>query len=71
MDLKKWSSEDVTIMVDYDKCAGHGDCADACPSDVYVLESEKTVPDNISQCIQCCACVEACPEGAIDHSACE
>ena len=48
MDLKKWSSEDVTIMVDYDKCAGHGDCADACPSDVYVLESEKIVSVNIS-----------------------
>ena len=29
------------------------------------------VPVNIDECVECCTCVETCPEGAIDHSACE
>jgi NAD-dependent dihydropyrimidine dehydrogenase PreA subunit len=28
------------------------------------------VPVNIDECIECCACVENCPEGAIEHSSC-
>ena len=42
MDLKMWKSDTVTIKVDYDKCQGHGDCADACPSEVYELSDGKT-----------------------------
>jgi NAD-dependent dihydropyrimidine dehydrogenase PreA subunit len=71
MDLKEWSSDDVTIKIDYDKCIGHSDCVDVCPSEVYELERSKAVPVNIIQCVECCACVEACPEEAIDHSACD
>ena len=71
MDLKEWSSDDVTIKIDYDKCTGHGDCVDVCPSEVYELDNSKAVPVNITQCVECCACVEACPEDAIDHSACD
>lgn len=71
MDIKTWQSEVVTIKVDYDKCEGHGECVDSCPSDVYELDNDKTVPVNINDCIECCTCVEVCPEGAIDHSACE
>jgi NAD-dependent dihydropyrimidine dehydrogenase PreA subunit len=25
---------------------------------------------NIDECIECCACVEACPTGALKHSTC-
>ena len=71
MDVKSWSSETVTINVDYDKCKGIGECVDVCPSEVYILKEEKAVPVNIGECVECCACVEACPEEAIDHSACE
>jgi NAD-dependent dihydropyrimidine dehydrogenase PreA subunit len=71
MNLKEWNSGEVTIKVDYDKCAGHGDCADGCPSSVYAVKDGKAVPVNIEGCIQCCACVQACPEQAIIHSACE
>ena len=70
MDHKEWSSDEVTIRVDYDKCVGHGDCTDVCPSEVYELQNGKAVPVNIAQCIQCCACVDSCPKEAIDHSAC-
>ena len=69
--LKMWKSGTVTIKVDYDKCQGHGDCADACPPEVYELSDGKTVPINIDECVECCTCVETCPEGAIDHSACK
>ncbi|NNG01930.1 MAG: 4Fe-4S dicluster domain-containing protein [Desulfobacteraceae bacterium] len=71
MNQKQWKSDDVTIKIDYDECAGHGDCVDTCPSEVYELTDNKSVPVNIDACIQCCACVEACPEEAIAHSACE
>ena len=71
MDLKMWKNDEVTIKVDYDKCIGHGDCADACPSEVYELIDGKAVPVNIDECVECCTCVETCPEGAIEHSACE
>jgi NAD-dependent dihydropyrimidine dehydrogenase PreA subunit len=71
MDLKMWKSDAVTIKVDYDKCKGHGDCADDCPSEVYELIDDKAVPVNIDECVECCTCVETCPEEAIEHSACE
>jgi NAD-dependent dihydropyrimidine dehydrogenase PreA subunit len=71
MNVKEWSGGDVTIKIDYDKCIGSSDCADGCPSSVYEVKDGKAVPVNIVECIQCCACVQACPEGAITHSACD
>lgn len=71
MAIKTWKSDAVTIKVDNDKCKGHGECVDECPSEVYELQDDKTVPVQIDACIECCACVEGCPEGAIEHSSCE
>ncbi len=71
MKVKEWSSGEITIKIDYDKCVGHGDCADGCPSSVYDVKNGKAECVNIDSCIQCCACVEACPEHAIAHSACD
>ncbi len=71
MDVKTWQSDDVTIKVDYDKCKGHGDCVDNCPSEVYELVDGKAVAVDIEACVECCACAENCPEEAIDHSSCE
>jgi len=70
MNIKEWSSGDVTIEIDYDACIGSGECADGCPSNVYQVKDGKAVAVNIADCIQCCACVEACPQNAISHSAC-
>lgn len=70
MDIKEWSSDEVTIRVDYDKCTGKAECVDNCPADVYELQSDKAVPVDIQGCIECCTCVEVCPEGAIEHSSC-
>ena len=71
MNQKEWSSEEVTIKVDYDGCTGHSACEEVCPSEVYEIRDGKAVPVNIDDCVQCCACVEACPVLAVEHSACE
>jgi len=66
---KKWESH-VKIEIDHDVCAGHGECVDICPMGVYELVDNKAVPSNIEECIECCACVSACPVEAIEHSSC-
>ena len=71
MNIKKWENDSgITIKVDYDKCAGHAECVDVCPMSVYELVDGKATPSNIAECIECCACVAACPVKAIDHSSC-
>ena len=73
MTEKLWNSEllGLSIKIDYDECKGHGNCIDECPSDVFALENDKAICPGIDDCIECCACVEACPETAIIHSSCE
>ncbi|MFQ5974820.1 MAG: indolepyruvate ferredoxin oxidoreductase subunit alpha [Candidatus Hydrothermarchaeales archaeon] len=70
MVVKTWEGDDWTIKVDYDKCTGAGDCVDVCPAEVFELVDEKAVASNVEECIECCSCVEACPEAAIEHSSC-
>lgn len=70
MDIKTWQGDSVTIKVDYDKCKGHGDCVDQCPGEVYELKNGKAEPVDINDCVECCTCVQVCPEEAIEHSSC-
>ena len=70
MAVKEWKSEAVTIRVDCDKCTGRGECVDSCPGEVYDLVDGKAVAARIDDCIECCTCVEVCPEKAIEHSSC-
>ncbi len=70
MSIKEWKSGDIIIRIDYDKCTGDAECVDVCPVDVYELVDGKSVAAHIDECIECCACVESCPEGAIEHSSC-
>lgn len=51
--------------VDNDKCIGCGECIDVCPSDVYEMQDDKSVPVNAEECIGCEACLEACEQDAI------
>jgi len=53
------------IEVDVEKCIGCGDCVDVCPSDVYEMKDEKSVPVNAEECIGCESCVETCEQEAI------
>jgi len=70
MAVKEFKSDTVVIKVDFDKCKGHGECVEVCPASVYELKDGKSYATNITECVECCACVEACPEDAIEHSSC-
>ncbi len=72
MAVKSYKSEslDATIEIDNDKCTGAGECIAVCPAEVFELVDGKATVPRIDDCTECCACVEACPNGAIKHSTC-
>ena len=49
-----------------EKCIGcrHGSCVDVCPTDAFHLGPNMLVINPVA-CIDCAACVSACPERAI------
>ena len=53
------------IIVDSEKCMGCGECVDICPSEVYELQDDKSVPVNAEECVGCESCVEVCEQGTI------
>jgi NAD-dependent dihydropyrimidine dehydrogenase PreA subunit len=70
MTKKEFEEEGIKITIDYEKCTGAGDCVTVCPVDIFSLENDKALCKNVSECIECCACVSACPNEAIEHSSC-
>lgn len=60
----------VKIDVDEEACKGLNECVEVCPTNVFDLVEGKAVAARIDECIECCQCVDVCPEGAIKHSAC-
>lgn len=70
MSVKEYTSDDWTIKINHDLCVGSGDCVDVCPSDVFELIDGKSTAPNVDDCIECCACVGACPVAAIEHNSC-
>ena len=36
----------------------------------FELEDGKAIAKDLGECIECCACVSACPHEAIEHSSC-
>jgi len=54
-----------TPTVDADKCVGCGECVEVCPTEVYELQDEKSVPVNAEECLGCESCVEVCEAEAI------
>ena len=73
MAIRIWKSSllGVTIEIDYEKCKGHGKCVEECPSEVFDVVASKATCPAIDDCVECCACVDTCPENAIKHSSCE
>jgi len=53
------------VTVDQAKCDGDGACVNVCPQGVFKMASEKSEPENMSECISCLTCVENCPQQAI------
>jgi NAD-dependent dihydropyrimidine dehydrogenase PreA subunit len=70
MVVKEFKTDEFSISIDYDKCDGDGECVDACPVEIFELQGNKAVCKNLEDCTECCACVTACPNEAIEHSSC-
>ena len=72
MTVKTWKFEEggFELQIDYDKCTGAAVCVDVCPSAVFELVDGKATAPNIDACVECCACVQNCPENAITHTSC-
>ncbi|MFA5479234.1 MAG: 4Fe-4S binding protein [Candidatus Muiribacteriota bacterium] len=58
----------ATPKIDSSACVGCGACVDACPVDVFKMESDKAVVANADACVECGACVDACPVSCITLS---
>jgi NAD-dependent dihydropyrimidine dehydrogenase PreA subunit len=70
-DMKKEFEEgDIKITINYEKCNGAGECVTACPVEIFEVVDGKAVCKDVGECIECCACVNACPKEAIEHTSC-
>ncbi|MDA8219365.1 MAG: indolepyruvate ferredoxin oxidoreductase subunit alpha [Chloroflexota bacterium] len=56
----------MPIKIDAELCQGDGECVDACPVEVIAMEGDKAQVVNPDECLECEACVSACPHGAIE-----
>jgi NAD-dependent dihydropyrimidine dehydrogenase PreA subunit len=52
-------------VIDQNKCMGCGNCVEICPSEVYEIEEERSIPIHPEECIECWACVNRCPAESI------
>ncbi len=69
MVVKKYEAT-VTIEIDDEKCTADGECVNVCPTNVFEIQGGKSKAIRVTDCIECCACVDACPVKAIKHSSC-
>ena len=53
------------VVVDPDKCEGCEECIEVCPTDVFEMEDDKSVPVNAEECLGCESCIEVCDQEAI------
>lgn len=70
MVVKKYESKNITIEIDEDKCIKAEECINVCPVNVFDIIDDKSHATRVDDCIECCACVDACPTKAIKHSSC-
>ncbi|RDV84557.1 4Fe-4S binding protein [Ammonifex thiophilus] len=52
------------VTIDEEKCEGCGECTEACPAGILVLEGGKARVTDPTACMGCETCVTVCPTGA-------
>ncbi len=55
----------VTLECDLEKCIGCAMCTVVCPHAVFRIEKKKAVMEHRNLCMECGACMQNCPTGAI------
>ena len=70
MAVKKYEGPSWTIEIDEELCNADGECVNVCPTNVFEIQGGKSKAIRVADCIECCACVDACPVKAIKHSSC-
>jgi len=72
MTERSYTSKDldpnITWTVNLERCIGSGECLQACPMNILILDDGKADCVDVEMCISCLACVNACPRDAVSHS---
>ena len=63
--VQRWEEGDQWIEIDLNLCTGTGEYADSCPADVYQVVDGKVKAERVSDCAECGACKDVCPNNAI------
>ncbi|MCL6559761.1 MAG: 4Fe-4S binding protein [Firmicutes bacterium] len=53
------------VQRDEAKCEGCGECVEACPAGILILEDGKVKVTDETACLGCETCVTVCPTGAV------
>ena len=54
-----------TLTLDQNKCNGCRMCEIVCPHQVFAFQNKKAMINDLDACMECGACQQNCPEGAI------
>ena len=55
----------TTLQLDTETCVGCGMCEIVCPHTVFQLKGKKAEIEYLDGCMECGACAQNCPTGAI------
>lgn len=70
MAVKKYEANGIVIEIDEDRCIDAEECVKVCPAGVFEIVNGKATAPRVADCIECCACVDACPTKCIKHTSC-
>ncbi|WP_102401739.1 mercury methylation ferredoxin HgcB [Haloimpatiens massiliensis] len=56
----------ASLKLNEEKCTGCKMCINVCPHEVFVMEDKKAVIIRKDSCMECGACAQNCPSGAIE-----